>query len=163
MAERKPARKGTRQSAKSTTGKASKGFTDEERAAMRERAQELKAEGRRGPRAGKADGESEVLAKIAEMPKSDRAMAERLHALITASAPALSPRTWYGMPAYAKDGKVVCFFQSAQKFKSRYATFGFSDTANLDKGAMWPTSFALKELTAADEKKIAALVKKAVS
>ncbi len=163
MAERKPARKGTRQSAKSATGKASKGFTQEERAAMRERAQELKAEARRGPRAGKADGESEVLAKIAEMPKSDRAIAERLHALIKASAPALSPRTWYGMPAYAKDGKVVCFFQSAQKFKSRYATFGFSDTANLDKGAMWPTSFALKELTAAEEKKIAALVKKAVS
>ena len=163
MAERKPARKGTRQSAKSTTGKASKGFTDEERAAMRERAQELKAEARRGPRAGKADGESEVLAKIAEMPKPDRAMAERLHALIKASAPALSPRTWYGMPAYAKDGKVVCFFQSAQKFKSRYATFGFSDTANLDKGAMWPTSFALKELTAAEEEEIAALVKKAVS
>ena len=163
MAERKPARKGTRQSAKSATGKASKGFTKEERAAMRERAQELKAEARRGPRAGKADGESEVLAKIAEMPKSDRAMAKRLHALIKASAPALSPRTWYGMPAYAKDGKVVCFFQSAQKFKSRYATFGFSDTANLDKGAMWPTSFALKELTAAEEKKIAALVKKAVS
>ena len=163
MAERKPARKGTRQSAKSATGKASKGFTHEERAAMRERAQELKAEARRGPRAGKADGESEVLAKIAEMPKSDRAIAERLHALIKASAPALSPRTWYGMPAYAKDGKVVCFFQSAQKFKSRYATFGFSDTANLDKGAMWPTSFALKELTAVEEKKIAALVKKAVS
>ena len=163
MAEKKTAKKATRQSAKSTTGKASKGFTAEERAAMKERAQELKSAARRGSRTGKADGESDVLAKIAEMPKSDRAMAERLHAVIKASAPALSPRTWYGMPAYAKDGKVVCFFQSAQKFKSRYATFGFSDEANLDKGAMWPTSFALKELTAAEEKKIGALVKKAVS
>ena len=140
-----------------------KGFTDEERAAMKERAKELKASARRGPRAGKADEESEVLAKIAEMPEPDRAMAERLHALIKASAPALSPRTWYGMPAYAKDGKVVCFFQSAQKFKSRYATLGFSDTANLDDGAMWPTAFALKELTAAEEQRIVALVKKAVS
>jgi uncharacterized protein YdhG (YjbR/CyaY superfamily) len=158
MAETKPAKKkATQRSAKGTTGKASKGFTDEERAAMRERAQELKAA------AGKADGENDVLAKIAEMPEADRVMAERLHALITTSAPALSPRTWYGMPAYAKDGKVVCFFQSAQKFKSRYATFGFSDKANLDEGAMWPTSFALKKLTAADEKKIGALVKKAVS
>jgi uncharacterized protein YdhG (YjbR/CyaY superfamily) len=157
MAERKPARKATQQSAKKTTGKASKGFTAEERAAMRERARELKASKSR------ADEESDVLAKIAEMPKSDRAMAERLHALIKASAPALSPRTWYGMPAYAKDGKVVCFFQSADKFKSRYATFGFSDKANLDKGAMWPTSFALKELTAAEEKKIGALLKKAAS
>jgi uncharacterized protein YdhG (YjbR/CyaY superfamily) len=163
MAERKAAGKGAQQSAKSTTGKASKGFTDEERAAMRERSQELKAAARRGPRAGKADGESDVLAKIAEMPTPDRAMAKRLHALIKASAPALSPRTWYGMPAYAKDGKVVCFFQSAQKFKSRYATFGFNDTANLDEGAMWPTAFALKELTAAEEARIAALVKKAVS
>jgi uncharacterized protein YdhG (YjbR/CyaY superfamily) len=163
MAERKPAKKATQKSAKSTTGKASKGFTAEERAAMKERAQELKAEARRGPRAGKADGESDLLAKIAEMPKPDRAMAKRLHAIIKASAPALSPRTWYGMPAYAKDGKVVCFFQSAHKFKSRYATFGFSDAANLDKGAMWPTSFALKELTAAEEAKIGALVKKAVS
>jgi uncharacterized protein YdhG (YjbR/CyaY superfamily) len=162
MAERK-AKKGTQESAKRTTGKASKAFTPEERAAMRERAQEQKAAARRGPRAGKADGESDVLAKIAEMPKSDRAIAERLHALVKASAPELSPRTWYGMPAYAKDGKVVCFFQSAQKFKSRYATFGFSDQANLDKGAMWPTSFALMELTAAEEKKIGALVKKAVS
>src|SRR6266511_6016212 len=135
-----------------------KGFTDEERAAMRERAREVKAV------AGKADGESDVLAKIAEMPASDRAMAKRLHALVKASAPALSPKTWYGMPAYAnEDGKVVCFFQSAQKFKTRYATFGFSDSANLDKGDMWPTSFALKELTAAEEKKIGALVKKAVS
>jgi uncharacterized protein YdhG (YjbR/CyaY superfamily) len=158
MAETKPAKKkATQRSAKRTTGKASKGFTDEERAAMRERAEELKAA------AGKADGESDVLAKIAEMPEADRVMAERLHALITTSAPALSPRTWYGMPAYAKDGKVVCFFQSAQKFKSRYATFGFSDKANLDEGAMWPTSFALKKLTAADEKKISTLVKKAVS
>jgi uncharacterized protein YdhG (YjbR/CyaY superfamily) len=131
-----------------------KGFTDEERAAMRERAREVKA--------GKADGESDVLAKIAEMPDSDRAMAERFHALVKATAPDLSPRTWYGMPAYAKDDKVVCFFQSAAKFKARYATVGFSDKANLDQGAMWPTSFALKELTPTEEKKIAALVKKAV-
>ena len=158
------AKKATQKSAKSTTasGKKSKGFTDEERAAMKERAEELKAAARRG-RAGKADGESDVLAKIAEMPERDRAMAERIHALIKASTPALSPRTWYGMPAYAKDGKVVCYFQSAQKFKSRYATFGFSDEANLDEGAMWPTAFALKELTAADEAKISALMKKAVS
>ena len=163
MPERKPAKKGAQHSAKRTTGKASKGFTAEERAAMRERAQELKAAARRGPRAGKADGESDMLAKIAEMPEPDRAMAERLHAIIKASAPALSPRTWYGMPAYAKDGKVVCFFQSAQKFKTRYATFGFSDKANLDEGAMWPTALALKELTAADEARIGALVKKAVS
>jgi uncharacterized protein YdhG (YjbR/CyaY superfamily) len=163
MAERKAPKKGIQASAKRTTGKASKAFTAEERGAMRERAKEQKAAARRGPRAGKADGESDVLAKIAEMPKSDRAMAERLHAVIKASAPDLSPRTWYGMPAYAKDDKVVCFFQSAQKFKTRYATFGFSDKANLDKGAMWPTSFALKELTAAEEKKIGALVKKAVS
>ena len=124
----------TQKPARSTTGRASKGFTDEERAAMKERAQELKAAARRGPRAGKADGESAVLAKIAEMPEPDRAMAERLHAIIKASAPALSPRTWYGMPAYAKDGNVVCFFQSAQKFKTRYATLGFSDKANLDEG-----------------------------
>jgi uncharacterized protein YdhG (YjbR/CyaY superfamily) len=165
MAERKPVKKATKRSAKSTTatGRSSKGFTDEERAAMRDRAQELKAAARRGPRAGKADGEGDVLAKIAEMPEPDRAMAERLHAIVKASAPALSPRTWYGMPAYAKDGKVVCFFQSAQKFKTRYATFGFSDKANLDEGAMWPTSFALKELTASEEKKIAALVKRALS
>ena len=141
----------------------SNGFTDEERAAMKERAQELKAEARRGPRGDKADGESDVLAKIAEMPKADRAMAKRLHALIQASAPALSPRTWYGMPAYAKDGKVVCFFQSAQKFKTRYATLGFSDKANLDEGALWPVAFALKELTATEEARIVALVKKAVS
>src|SRR5437773_4017979 len=150
-------------SMKSTSGKTVKGFTDEERAAMKERAQELKAEARRDPRAKKADGESDVLAKIAEMPEPDRAMAERLHAIIKASAPALSPRTWYGMPAYAKDGNVVCFFQSAQKFKARYATFGFSDKANLDEGTVWPVAFALKELTAADEARIAALVKKAVS
>ena len=145
------------------TQKSAKGFTDEERAAMKERAQELKAEARRGPRADKADGEAAVLAKVAEMPAPDRAMAERLHAIIKTSAPALSPKTWYGMPAYAKDGKVVCFFQSEQKFNSRYATFGFSDEANLDEGAMWPTSFALKELTTADEARIGALVKKAVS
>jgi hypothetical protein len=130
---------------------------------MKERAQELKAPLRRGPRADKADGESKVLAKIAELPEPDRAMGKRLHAVIKASAPALSPRLWYGMPAYAKDGKVVCFFQNAQKFKTRYATFGFNDVANLDEGAMWPTSFALKELTAADEARIGALVKKAVS
>jgi uncharacterized protein YdhG (YjbR/CyaY superfamily) len=141
---------------KRTTSKASKGFTAEEKAAMRERARELKAS------ASKADAERDVLAKIAEMPEADRAMAERLHGLIKESAPTLSPRTWYGMPAYAKDGQVVCFFQSGQKFKTRYATLGFSDKANLDKGAMWPTAFALTELTAAEEKKIAALVKKAV-
>jgi uncharacterized protein YdhG (YjbR/CyaY superfamily) len=133
------------------------GFTAEERAAMKERAKELKAE------KNKADGESDVLAKIAEMPKADRAMAKRIHAIVKASAPDLTPRTWYGMPAYAKDGKVVCFFKSASKFKSRYATFGFNDPANLDDGAMWATSFALKKLTAADERKIGALVKKAVS
>jgi uncharacterized protein YdhG (YjbR/CyaY superfamily) len=155
-------RKATQKSAKNTSsGKTSKGFTDAEKAAMKERVQELKAEARRGK--NRADGESDVLAKIAEMQGPDRAMAKRLHAIIKASAPALSPKTWYGMPAYAKGDKVVCFFQSAQKFNSRYATFGFSDTANLDEGAMWPTSFALKELTAAEEAKIAALVKKAVS
>jgi uncharacterized protein YdhG (YjbR/CyaY superfamily) len=148
------AKKATQKSAKRT---ASKGFTAEERAAMKERAQELKAE------ANKADGEKALLAKIAEMPKADRDLAKRLHAIVRASAPDLSPKTWYGMPAYAREGKVVCFFQSADKFNSRYATFGFSDEANLDKGAMWPTSFALKELTAADEAKLAALVKKAVS
>ncbi len=146
---------------KSTTKKA-KGFTDEEKAAMKERARELKAEARADK--DKAQGESDVLAKIAEMPEPERTMASRLHALIKANAPALSPKTWYGMPAYAnKDGKIVCFFQSAQKFNARYATFGFNDTANLDEGAMWPTSFALKELTAAGEAKISALVKKAVS
>ena len=159
------AKKATQKSTKSTTaiGKKSKAFTDEERAAMKERAQELKAEARRGPRADKAGGESDVLAKIAEMQGPDRAMAERLHEIVKASAPALSPKTWYGMPAYARDGKVVCFFQSAQKFNSRYATLGFSDEANLDEGAMWPTSFALKELTAAEEAKIGELVKRAVS
>jgi uncharacterized protein YdhG (YjbR/CyaY superfamily) len=146
-------------SAKGTTptGKTFEGFTDEERAAMKERAKELKAAER------KADGESAVLAKIAEMPEPDRALGERLHAIIKASAPALSPKTWYGMPAYAKDGKVVCYFTAASKFNSRYATFGFNDTANLDEGTMWPTSFALTELTAADEARIGALVKKAVS
>jgi uncharacterized protein YdhG (YjbR/CyaY superfamily) len=159
------AKKATQKSARSTTAieKTSEGFTEEERAAMRERAQELKAAARRGPRAGKADGESAVLAKIAEMPGPDRAMAERVHAIIKASAPALSARTWYGMPAYAKDGKVVCFFQSARKFKTRYATLGFSDKANLDEGAMWPTAFALRALTAAEEARIGALVKRAVS
>src|SRR5215217_4709374 len=158
------AKKGTQKSTKSTTapGKKSKGFTDEERAAMKERAQELKAEARRSPHADKAGGESDVLAKIAEMPEPDRAMGKRLHEIIKASAPALSPKTWYGMPAYAKDGKVVCFFQSAQKFNSRYATFSFSDKANLDEGAMWPTSFALKELTATEEARIGALLKRAV-
>jgi uncharacterized protein YdhG (YjbR/CyaY superfamily) len=156
IAERKPARKDVQQSAKRTTGKASKGFTAEERAAMKERARELKTAAR-----GKVDGESDVLAKIAEMPEPDRALAERLHALIKSIAPDLSPRTWYGMPAYAKDGDVICFFQSAQKFKARYATFGFSDKANLDEGSMWPTSFALKELTAVEEARISALVKKA--
>ena len=144
-------------SAKKSTQK-SEGFTDDERAAMKERAKELKAE------AQKADGESAVLAKIAEMPEADRAMAERLHEIVKASAPALSPKTWYGMPAYAdKDGKVVCHFQSAQKFNTRYATFSFSDKANLDEGAMWPTSFALKELTDTEEAKISALVKRAGS
>jgi len=153
----KPAKTGTQKSPRSTTatGKKPTGLTDEERAAMRERLLELKA--------GKADGESAVLAKIAALPQPDRAMAERLHAIIKANAPAISPKTWYGMPAYAKDGNVVCFFQSAQKFKTRYATLGFSDKANLDEGHMWPTAFALKELTAAEEAKIGALVKKAVS
>ena len=151
--------KTTQKSANSTTAtnKKSKGFTAKERAAMKGRARELKAEAR------KADGEKAVLEAIAEMPEPDRALAKRVHAIVKANAPALSPKTWYGMPAYAKDGKIVCFFQSADKFKSRYATFGFNDAAKLDKGAMWPTSFALKELTAGDEKKIAALVKRAVS
>ena len=138
------------------------GFSDEERAAMKERAREQKAASRRGPRAEKADGEGDVLAKIAEMAEPDRAMAERLHAIIKAAAPALSPRLWYGMPAYARDGKVVCHFQDAQKFKTRYATLGFSDEARLDDGAMWPTAFALTKLTAADEARITALVKKAI-
>jgi uncharacterized protein YdhG (YjbR/CyaY superfamily) len=145
---------------KKTTGETSEGFTDEERAAMRERAQEVKAARRRG---GKADGESDLLAKIAEMPAPDREVAERLHALVKATAPGLAPRTWYGMPAWAREGKVVCFFTPASKFKERYATFGFNAAANLDEGNMWPTSFALKELTAAEEATIAALVKKAVA
>ncbi len=155
-------KKETQKSAKSTTAvsKKSKGFTDEERAAMKARAQELKAEARANK--DKAAGENAVLAAIAAMREPDRAMAKRLHAIIKASAPALSPKTWYGMPAYAKDGNVVCFFQSAQKFNSRYATLGFSDKANLDEGAMWPAVFALKELTAAEEARISALVKKAV-
>ena len=155
----------TKQSAESTTAtdKTFTGLTDEERGAMKERTNELKAEARHGPRAGKADGEGDVLAKIAEMPDPDRTLAERLHALITASAPVLSPKTWYGMPAYAKDGKVVCFFQAADKFKTRYAMFGFNDSANLDDGAMWPVTFALTELTAADEARIGALVKRAAS
>jgi uncharacterized protein YdhG (YjbR/CyaY superfamily) len=150
-------------SAKSTAAinKKSKGFTDEERAAMKERAKELKAEARASK--NKADGETAVLTTIAKMPEPDRSLGKRLHAIIKASAPALSPRLWYGMPAYARDGKVVCFFQSAQKFKTRYATLGFMDKANLDEGAMWPTAFALKELTAAEEARIGALVKKAVS
>jgi uncharacterized protein YdhG (YjbR/CyaY superfamily) len=164
MAERKAAKKGTRKSTKTTArDKKPKAFTAEERAAMKERAQELKAEARRSSRAKKADGESDVLAKIAEMPEPDRAIAERLHAIVKASGPTLSPRTWYGMPAYAKDDKVVCFFRPAHKFKDRYATFGFNDKANLDDGAMWPVAFALTELTAADEATIAALVKKAVA
>jgi uncharacterized protein YdhG (YjbR/CyaY superfamily) len=159
MAEKKPAKKSTRKSAKRTTAidQKSKGFTAEERAAMRERAKELKAEAR------KEDAEKAVLAAIAEMKGRDRAMAKRLHAIVKASAPSLSPKTWYGMPAYAKDDKVICWFQSAAKFKSRYATFGFNEDANLDEGAMWPTSFALKELTATEEAKISKLVKRAVS
>ena len=157
-------KKETQKSAKSTAiGRKFKGFTDEERVAMKERIQELKGEGGRGPRADKADGENAVLAKIGKMPEPERAMGKRLHAIIKASAPALAPRLWYGMPAYAKDDKVVCFFQSAQKFKTRYATFGFSDKANLDEGAMWPVAFALKELTATEEARIGALVKKAAS
>jgi uncharacterized protein YdhG (YjbR/CyaY superfamily) len=160
MVERKPAKKGTKEPAgrAKATGKASKGFTAEERAAMKERAKELRAE------ADRADGEKDVLAKIAEMPEPDRAMAERIHAIVKANAPALSPKTWYGMPAYAnKEGKVVCFFTAADKFKSRYATFGFDEAANLDEGTMWPVSFALKKLAPAEEKKIGALVKKAAS
>jgi uncharacterized protein YdhG (YjbR/CyaY superfamily) len=154
MADRKAA-------GSAATDEASGGFTDEERAAMKERAQELK--GARRGKADRADGEADVLAKIAGMPGPDRAMAERIHAIVMAAAPDLQPRTWYGMPAYAKDGNVVCFFQDAAKFKSRYATFGFSDKANLDEGTMWPASYALKGLTAVDEARIAALVKKAVS
>src|SRR5687767_6541179 len=167
MSPKKATKKSTKKSTQKTAGSTiatdqkSRGFTDDERAAMKERAQELKAEAR--AHKNKEEGESDVLAKIAEMQGPDRAMAKRLHAIIKASAPALSPKTWYGMPAYAKDGKVVCYFQSAQKFKSRYATFAFSDEANLDEGAMWPTSFALKGLTAAEEARIGALVKRAVS
>jgi uncharacterized protein YdhG (YjbR/CyaY superfamily) len=163
MAERKPAEKDAEKSGQSATvtKEKSKRFTDEERAAMKERAKELKAEERANK--DRAAGESAVLAAIAEMEESDRALAERVHALVKASAPALSPKTWYGMPAYAKDGKVICFFQSAQKFKTRYATLGFSDQANLDEGTMWPTSFALTELTASDKARIAVLVKSAVS
>ena len=158
-------KKDTQESARSTTAnnKKFKGFTDEERAAMKDHIQELKAAARRGSRANKEADESAVLAKIAAMPEPDRAIGKRLHAIIKASAPALSPKLWYGMPAYAKDGKVVCFFQNAQKFNTRYATFGFSDTANLDEGDLWPVAFALKELTAAEEARISALMKKAVS
>ena len=159
MAERKPAKTDPQST---VVDEPSEGWTDEERAAMKDRAEEMKA-ARRGKRGDKADEESAVLAKIAEMPEPDRSMAERLHALIKSSAPGLAPKTWYGMPAYAKDGKVVCFFTPASKFKERYATFGFNATANLDEGNMWPTSFALKELTAAEEARIEALVKKAVS
>jgi uncharacterized protein YdhG (YjbR/CyaY superfamily) len=157
MAQKKPAAKGAHQAANSTsaTGKQPQGFTDEERAAMRERVQELKA--------SKSDGDSAVLAKIAAMAPSDRALAERLHVIIKTNAPALSPKTWYGMPAYARDGQVVCFFQGAQKFNTRYATLGFSDKAHLDAGHMWPTAFALQELTAAEEATIVALVKRALS
>jgi hypothetical protein len=161
MSEKKLARKGAK------ARKKIQGFTDEEKAAMRERVQELKAGGRRGPRTDtdrdKEDGESVVLAKIAAMTAPDRAIGERLHAIIKASAPDLAPKTWYGMPAYAKDGQVICFFQNAQKFKTRYATLGFSDKAHLDEGHVWPTAYALTELTPADEAKIAALVKRAVS
>jgi len=163
MSPKKDTPKSTTSAAKA--GKKPEKFTDEERAAMKERAQELKAEASRGARGkkAKADGESDVLAKIAEMSESDRTLATRIHAIVKANAPTLSPKTWYGMPAYAKDGKVVCFFQSAQKFNSRYATFGFSDTANLDEGALWPVAFGLKKLTAAEEARIAELVKKATS
>jgi uncharacterized protein YdhG (YjbR/CyaY superfamily) len=147
----------------SASGTASAGFTDEEREAMKERARELRTAGGRGRRTGRQDGERDLLAKIAEMPDVDRALAERIHAIVTANAPGLTPKTWYGMPAYAKDGKVVCFFQSAATFKARYATFGFNEDANLDDGAMWPTSFAIKELTAAEEARIGALVARAVS
>lgn len=155
MSPKRAAQKSAEGSEKST------GFTDEERAAMQERAKELKAEARASK--DKAAGENDVLAKIAEMPEPDRLMAERIHAIVKASAPALAPKTWYGMPAYARDGKIVCFFQSASKFNARYATLGFNDTANLDEGAMWPTAFALKELTAAEEERISELVRKAAS
>lgn len=160
----KPAKKGAEKAPKTAAAASKKpaGFSEEEKEAMRDRVQEMKAEARRAAGAGKDDGESDVLAKIAAMLPADRAMAERLHAIVKAAAPCLLPRTWYGMPAYAKDGNVVCFFQSGQKFKARYATLGFSDKAKLDEGAMWPTSFALRELTAAEEARIAALLKKAV-
>jgi uncharacterized protein YdhG (YjbR/CyaY superfamily) len=162
MAEKKPSTKGTKTSAENATGRTSKGFTAEERAAMRERAKELKAEARASKI--REAGEQDVLAKVAEMQGPDRAMAERIHEIVKATAPDLMPKTWYGMPAYAaKDGKVVCYFTPASKFNERYATLGFNDAANLDEGTMWPTSFALTKLTAADEKRIAALVKKAVS
>jgi uncharacterized protein YdhG (YjbR/CyaY superfamily) len=160
---RYPVKDAQKPSRSTTSDEASEGFTADERAAMKERAEELRAAKRRGRSGTAADEESAVLAKIAEMPDSDRAMAERLHAIIKANTPDLSPKLWYGMPAYAKEGKVVCFFQSADKFKSRYATLGFNDVANLDDGTMWPTSFALTELTAADEERIAALVRRAVS
>ena len=157
--------KNKQKSAKSTTAakKRYEGFTAEEKGAMQDRVQEMKVEGLRGSRADKADGESELLAKISELPPTDRNMAKRLHAVIKASAPVLSPKLWYGMPAYAKDGKIVCFFQSAQKFKTRYATLGFNDAARLDEGNVWPTAFALMKLTPADEARIGALMKKAVS
>ena len=161
MTEQNTATKGTRRSAKSASGEASGKFTDEERAAAKERARELQTAARRGGRASQADGERDVLEKISEMGEADRAMAERIHAIVTANAPDLTPRTWYGMPAYAKDGSVVCFFRPAPKFKERYATLGFNDKAHLDDGTMWPVAYALKELTAADEARIAALVKKA--
>lgn len=163
MTERKSAKTSTRQSARGSNDAPTATFTDEEKAAMKEYARELKTASRRGSKATREDGENDLLSKIAEMPEPDRSMAERIHAIIKSAVPDLSPRTWYGMPAYARDGNVVCFFQSAQKFKSRYATLGFSDKANLDDGAMWPTAFALKELSAAEEAHIAALVKKAVS
>ncbi len=161
MAEKKPAKKTTQRPAKRTTASTSETFTADERAAMKARAQELKAEARANK--NKTDGERDLLAAIAAMKGRDRAMAKRVHAIVTAAAPDLWPKTWYGMPAYAKDGKVVCFFQDAEKFKARYATFGFNDEANLDEGAMWPTAFALTEVTAAEEAKIRALVKRAVS
>ncbi len=160
-ASTKPTRKSPKAAAEQGDGPA--GFTAEEREAMKERSRELKADRRRGGRSSKADGERDVLAKLAEMPDAERAMGERLHALITEIAPELTPRTWYGMPAYAKNGKVLCFFQNAAKFKARYSTLGFDDTANLDDGAMWPTSFAIKELGAAEEERIAELVRRAVS
>jgi hypothetical protein len=162
LTDRNRATRGTRKPANTANEADSDGFAEEERAAMRERARELRAGARRGPRPAEGDGESDVLGKIAEMPEADRAMATRLHALITVTAPVLSPRTWYGMPAYAKDGSVVCFFKGAHKFKTRYATLGFSDKANLDHGSMWPTEFALTELTTLNEQRIVELIKKAV-